>query len=240
MAAERHAVDRMKKEFLSTVSHELRTPLTSIRSALGLLDAGLLGTLEAEARDAVAIANRSAIRLIGLINDILDIERADSPSGLPLSPTAVDLDVVVRRAAESVAALSLKPAAHIDPQPSGLRVVADDARLEQVLINLLSNAVTFSPAHEAVSVRCRTAGAMVRVEVADRGPGVAASFRPALFEPFRQAEGADNRARGGSGLGLTISRTIIRQHGGEIGHDDHEGGGSIFWFTLPLAGEAHA
>jgi signal transduction histidine kinase len=180
------------------------------------------------------------IRLIALINDILDLERVDAPAGLPMTLAPTDLDVVVRHAAESVAAPSVEPDVFFDLQTGGLRVLADVARLEQVVINLLSNAVKFSPKGETVSVRCHVDGAMVRVEVLDRGPGVPMAFRPALFEPFCQAEGADNRDRGGSGLGLTISRAIIRQHGGDIGLEDREGGGSIFWFTLPLVGEPHA
>lgn len=235
--SERQAVDRLKKEFVSTVSHELRTPLTSIRASLGLLDAGVAGPLNPEARELVTVANRSVIRLIGLINDILDLERAGGAEGLPLTRAAADLDAIVNRAADGVRGLAIEHGLHFDIRPSGLRVLADADRIEQVIVNLLSNAVKFSPMGESITVSCRPDGRMARVEVSDRGPGVPSAFRSAIFEPFCQAEGADNRDRGGSGLGLTISRAIVRQHGGDINLEERDGGGTIFWFTLPLATE---
>lgn len=238
--SERQAVDHLKKEFVSTVSHELRTPLTSIRASLGLLDGGVTGPLNPDARELVAVANRSVIRLVGLINNILDLERADSSIGLSLVCAAVDLDEIIARAAGGMAGLAGEHGVQFDIQPGGLRVMADAARVEQVVVNLISNAVKFSPMGETVTVRSFAHGRNARVEVLDRGSGVPDAFRAVIFEPFRQATGADNRDRGGTGLGLTISRAIARQHGGEIGLQDREGGGSIFWFTVPLVKEPKA
>jgi PAS domain S-box-containing protein len=238
--SERHAVDRMKKEFVSTVSHELRTPLTSIRASLGLLDGGIAGPLNADARELVGVAHRSVVRLIGLINDILDLERAEGPAGLPLTRVPVGLDAIMQRATSAVAAIAAEHGVELNLFLGGHQVLGDADRIEQVVVNLLSNAVKFSPMGETVVARSRRDGQSIRVEVSDRGPGVPAAFRPVIFEPFRQAESADNRRLGGSGLGLTISRAIVRQHGGEIGLEDREGGGSTFWFTLPVSEESRA
>ena len=238
--SDRQAIERMKKEFVSTVSHELRTPLTSIRAALGLLDGGVAGHLNDDARELVGVASHSVVRLIGLINDILDLERAEGQMGLSLSTRAIDLDAVVNRAAAGVSAFAGEHGVQLDILPSGLHVTADPARVEQVLVNLISNAVKFSPMGDTVTVRCRKGSGMAHVDVLDRGPGVPEDFRSIIFEPFRQVASADNRDRGGSGLGLTISRAIVRQHGGDIGLEDRDGGGSVFWFTLPLAPEPPA
>lgn len=238
--SERQAVDRLKKEFVSTVSHELRTPLTSIRASLGLLDGGVTGPLNPDARELVSVANRSVIRLIGLINDILDFERADSSIGLSLVCAAVDLDKVIARAADSMSGLAGEHGVELDIHGGGLVVIADAARIEQVVVNLISNAVKFSPMGTTVTVRSVAHGRTARVEVLDRGTGVPDAFRAVIFEPFRQATSADNRDRGGTGLGLTISRAIVRRHGGEIGMQDRDGGGSIFWFTVPIVTEPPA
>jgi PAS domain S-box-containing protein len=235
--SERRAVDRMKKEFVSTVSHELRTPLTSIRASLGLLDGGVAGPLSVEARELVGIAHRSVVRLVGLINDILDLERAAGPAGLPLTRVPTLLDTIIERAIADVAPMASERGVDLRVALGGHQVLADTARIEQVIVNLLSNAVKFSPTGETVTVGSRGDGDHIRVEVSDRGPGVPDDFRNVIFEPFRQAESADNRRLGGSGLGLTISRAIVGQHGGEIGLDSRDGGGTTFWFRLPVVRE---
>jgi signal transduction histidine kinase len=103
----------------------------------------------------------------------------------------------------------------------------------QVVVNLISNAVKFSPAGAAVEVRAEARGPTMRVEIRDRGPGVAREYRDVIFEPFRQAEATDSRQKGGTGLGLAICRAIVQQHEGQMGVDDRDGGGSVFWFTVP-------
>lgn len=235
--SERQAVDQLKREFISTVSHELRTPLTSIRASLGLLDGGVAGQLSPDARELVGVANRSVVRLIGLINDILDLDRADGPVGLSLTRQAVPLDPIIQRATDAVGPLASEYGVTLETTPGQLVVLADATRVEQVVVNLLSNAVKFSPRGGTVSIQSRVRRGMTMIEVADRGPGVPPAFRSVIFEPFRQVTSADNRERGGSGLGLTISRAIVRQHGGTIGVEDRDGGGSIFWFTLPPASD---
>lgn len=230
----RHEVDRLKKEFVATVSHELRTPLTSLRGSLGLLTAGVVGPLPPDTLRMVEIAERNTVRLIDLINGILDLERLGSGS-VPLRPAPTPLGRVLERAHEAVAALAQQAGVALDLPPTPVVVQGDADRLVQLVVNLLGNAIKFSPAGTRVEVSVAEEGDAARTTVLDRGRGVPAEMREAIFERFRQVEGSDSRREGGTGLGLAICRTIVEQHGGTIGVEPREGGGSVFWFTLPLA-----
>jgi len=230
---DRDAVDVVKKQLVSTVSHELRTPLTSIRGSLGLLATGVLGELTPEATRIVSIAERNVIRLVALINDILDLERAGS-GGMTMAMSNTLLKPVVDRAIESVGSTAQAQQISVLNHVGGdVCVLGDASRLVQVVVNLLSNAVKFSPNGAEVEVSADLRGPAVRVEVLDRGPGVAREYRDVIFEPFRQAEATDSRQKGGTGLGLAICRAIVQQHEGQMGVEDREGGGSVFWFTVP-------
>ena len=232
--SERHAVEKLKAEFISTVSHELRTPLTSIRGSLGLLAGGVLGDLSDEAREMVTIAERNCVRLIGLVNDILDLERLEQ-GRLHMEMGEVGFADVLARTREAVQAFAAERQVAVEMEATTVTVQGDDGRLVQVLVNLVSNAVKFSPAGTAVRVTVRESGGRVRVEVVDRGRGVPASHRTAIFERFRQVESSDARDKGGSGLGLAICKAIVEQHGGEIGVESEDGRGSTFWFEIPSA-----
>lgn len=231
---ERKKVERLKNEFVSTVSHELRTPLTSIRGSLGLLAGGVTGELPGKARQLVEIAYSNSNRLTRLVNDILDAEKIESGKMrfdlaphpiLPLVEQAIE--AIHGYAAMHGVELALAPGA------PAVDVRVDDGRLLQVLANLLSNAVKFSPANATVDVAVSRRTGRVRVSVADRGPGVSAGFRDRIFEKFSQADVSDARARGGSGLGLNISKTIVERMGGDIGFEPRPGGGTLFYVDLP-------
>jgi signal transduction histidine kinase len=224
-------VERLRMGFLSTVSHELRTPLTSIRGSLGLLASGALGTLSDEVVDVVAIAERNAVRLMALINDILDLERLDTGK-IELQFAQVPAESVVHRAIESVATFAQEHGITIAASPVSSTIWADADRIVQVLVNLLSNAVKFSPAAGTVTVAVQPGESWVEFSVTDHGRGVPVAYRQAIFEKFRQVETSDAREKGGSGLGLAICRSIIDQHGGTIGVESAEGGGSTFWFRV--------
>lgn len=227
-------IDRMKSEFVSIVSHELRTPLTSIRGSLGLVAGGVAGVLPDAAKNLVAIAKNNCERLIRLINDILDTEKIESGK-MTLDMRELDLGALVAAAIESnegFAAQHRVTLRLVAPQES-LRVRADADRLTQVLTNLISNAVKFSPAEGQVEIEVARRGERLRVEVRDHGQGIPAEFHDRIFQKFSQADSSDTRQKGGTGLGLNISKAIVERLGGEIGFESAAGAGTTFHFELP-------
>ena len=228
-------VDRMKTEFVSTVSHELRTPLTSIRGSLGLLAGGIAGKLPDAAVNLVEIAKSNCERLIRLINDILDIEKLESGQ-MRFDSKLADLRAVIEQAVAANASFAAQHnvAVRLDLPDEPMLVHADVDRLNQVVTNLLSNAAKFSPAGAEVDVRASRIGDRATVQVRDRGPGIPEEFQERIFEKFSQADSSDTRAKGGSGLGLSISKAIVERLGGTIGFFTGAGEGTNFHFDLPL------
>ena len=180
----------------------------------------------------IAVAERNVLRLVRLINDILDLERFDS-GRVEMHFDAVPLDSIFTRSLEAVRSFAEQEGVTLETSPTTAQVWADGDRLVQVLVNLLSNAVKFSPRGGVVSLSASREQGGSRVRVRDQGRGIPASFREAIFERFRQVEASDARQKGGSGLGLAICKTIIEQHGGSIGVESAEGKGSEFWVWLP-------
>jgi PAS domain S-box-containing protein len=223
-------VEQLKKGFLSTVSHELRTPLTSIRGSLGLLASGAAGPLPDHVVEVVALAERNAIRLMALIEDILDLERLETGK-IELHITRVPIASILRRAMESLAAFGAHGVTVDAPNVSS-SIDVDADRIVQVLVNLLSNAVKFSPPGGVVTIAVTVDGQWTEFRVIDHGRGVPAVHRRAIFERFRQVDPSDAREKGGAGLGLAICKSIVEQHGGSIGVESEEGAGSAFWFRL--------
>ena len=233
---ERKRVEDMKTEFVSTVSHELRTPLTSIGGSLGLLSAGAAGPLGDKAGRLVSIAHSNCERLIRLINDILDIEKIESGKmqfdlrRMPLGPL-VERTAAANRAFGEAHSVLIK----VSMPPWPVAVMGDPDRLEQLLTNLVSNAVKHSPAGGTVEVAVETGKGRARLAVLDRGEGIPEDFRGRIFGKFAMADGSDSRRRGGTGLGLAIAREIADRHHGSLAFADRPGGGTVFTVELPMA-----
>ncbi|HEY0681257.1 MAG TPA: ATP-binding protein [Steroidobacter sp.] len=231
----RREVERMKSEFVSTISHELRTPLTSIAGSLTLISGGAAGETPPKVARLVGIARQNSERLIRLINDILDLEKAEAGK--------LDFALVVRSLRDEVAAVaeynrgfaqSLGVAIELE-DGDDYNVLIDSDRLTQVLTNLISNAAKFSPPGGVVRIRInRENDADVRVTVSDNGPGIPADFCARIFQKFAQADASDTRAKGGTGLGLSIAKTITEKLGGRIGFDTVPGKGTSFYIVLPI------
>ncbi|TKD12382.1 sensor histidine kinase [Polyangium fumosum] len=234
---QRKAIERLKDEFVSTVSHELRTPLTSIRGALGLLEGGVLGRLPDEAMELVQIARTNTDRLVRLINDILDLEKIEAGK-LELSPKHVDARRLISSLVESLSPVAAEAKVELWADVRGeVELVVDEDRIAQVLTNLMSNALKFSPSEARVELGVEvTAAGRVRFDVRDRGPGIAEADLARLFNRFEQLDGEHRRKVGGTGLGLAISKAIVEQHGGTIGVTSKLGQGSTFWFEVPQCG----
>ncbi len=236
---ERRRVERLKQEFLATVSHELRTPLTSIAGAVDLLARATTGAIaldEARAVELVTVARRNTDRLAALVDDLLDLSRIEA-DGVELDIEELDLGTVVAECVEEHRTAAAHRGVEVVLAALGPTPVRGDARrLHQVVGNLLANAVAFSPRGSTVEVAVGRAGPRAELRVRDHGPGVPAAFEARMFEPFTQADGSDRRARGGSGLGLSIVQRVTAQHGGQVRYEQAEGGGACFVVLLPLSG----
>lgn len=228
-------VERLKAGFVSTVSHELRTPLTSISGSLGLLAGGVAGELPAKATRLIDIAKLNCERLVRLINDILDLEKAESGK-LEFRLESQRLKPIVQHAIDLNRSYAHNYGATIELDAEGddANVFVDRDRLIQVLTNLLSNAAKFSPRGGIVHVFIRAEADSVCISVRDQGPGIGAEFQKRIFEKFAQADSSDSRAKGGTGLGLSIVKTIVERLGGNISFDTAQGKGAVFHISLPL------
>jgi PAS domain S-box-containing protein len=227
-------LNRLKDDFLATLSHELRTPLTAIMGWTGLLRRRNLEPRAAER--AVETIDRNARLQAQLINDVLDVS-AIVAGKLQVDPRPLDLVDAVQAAVETVRpqaeAKGLQLTAHSAEE--SLLTMGDEARLQQVIANLLANAVKFTPSGGSVHVTLDQADGAARVRVQDTGAGISPSFLPHLFERFRQADSSTRRQHGGLGLGLSIVRYLVEGHGGRIeAESGGEGKGACFTVLLPL------
>ena len=233
MAERLREVDRMKEEVFSHISHELRTPLTSVREATTLLRDEVPGPLAPKQARLVDIIAANTERVLRLVNEILDLSRLRAGL-LPIDRRNVDLGKVVQRALEQ-----LRPQADArglcvesNDAVGGVRVLGDEERLLQVLLNLLGNAIKFTPHGGAVRLGVTARGDQVEVAVEDTGVGIPPEALPRVFERYWQANGT----RAGTGLGLTIVKSIVEMHGGRVQAESTEGKGSRFIVQLPRAG----
>lgn len=226
-----HELDRLKNDFVSMVSHELRTPLTSIRGGLQLVlsDAGTVP--DGDARLLLERALSSSERLIRLTNDILDLSAMEA-GRLDLRATRCEVARIVATACEAVSHMAqgeqrLRREIAAD---AGMFTVDGD-RLVQALVNLIGNALKFSPASTPVTVSAARRGDRIELVVRDQGPGMSAEDLGRLFRPFQQLE--HGRRAGGSGLGLVITKGIVEQHGGTLTVSSRVGSGTAFSLSLP-------
>ena len=232
--SERKHLERLKDEFVSTVSHELRTPLTSITGSLGLINGGALGAVPDAIKDMLAIAEGNSRRLRQLIDDLLDMDKLIAGKmSFDLQPIKLDELLAECDASHQGFAQHLGVRLLHSNCPD-LQVLADAQRLQQVLSNLLSNALKFSPAQGEVRLYSELAGQSVRILVSDQGLGIPADFTARIFKKFSQADASDSRQKGGTGLGLAISKELIERMGGTIGFVSGPQRGSTFWIELPL------
>jgi two-component system sensor histidine kinase BaeS len=230
MAADRLELERMKEEFYATVSHELRSPLTSAREAAALLKAGGHGALTDKQERLAGLVYNSTDRLLHLVNDILDLSRA-SAGVLPLEPRPFDLERASFQAVDElrVRADDAQVKLAYERGLGNLELEGDESRVVQALVNLVANAIRFTPPGGTVTVRLADAGAEVEAHVEDTGVGIPAAELPYIFDRYRQAHGG----RGGTGLGLAIVRAMIDAHGGRVSVESREGHGSRFTIRLP-------
>jgi signal transduction histidine kinase len=223
--------EKVKSELVSSVSHELRTPLASI---LGFSDLMLQRDLDpADRRRYLELVRGEADRLAALLNDLLDLQRIEE-TGVQLTREELDLSKLLESQVVLYSAQSDRHALDLDTD-DGCIVLADRDRLAQVVGNLLSNAIKYSPDGGVVHIEARCTGSRVRVNVRDDGMGIPLVQQRQIFTKFFRGDAGRRLGIGGTGLGLALARDIVEAHGGRIGFESLEGGGSTFWFDLPLA-----
>lgn len=233
---ERKRMEVMQTEFVSTVNHELRTPLTSIRASLGILQRRIAGKVDEKSEKLVDLSLRGCERLGHLVNDILDLEKIAAGK---MDFYMEDCDIGRLSKAVIDRHHSLAEIHNICFELSigfdQLYCRLDPSRFNQALVNLMSNAAKFSPAGGVVNIDLKqAANGMVAISVTDPGPGIPASFRDKIFQRFAQADSSATRAKGGSGLGLNITKSIVEAFDGTIDFESVEGEGSTFTITLPI------
>ncbi len=232
MAARLGEIDRLKDEFFTGISHDLRTPLAAIHWSADLLHGGSLGPLTPKQMRLAENIQSSSRRLLGLAGQIVELGRLRAGRlHLDLRPT--DLRAVIGQAVDEVRPLAERGQLRLETQlPHDLPATPADAeRVHQVVVNLLANAVRFTPPGGRVSVSAALEGTEVAVRVVDTGVGIPADLLAKIFDPYEQA----HHGRGGSGVGLMMVRGLVEAHGGRVWAESEEGRGSCFTFTLPVA-----
>ncbi|MBT9315533.1 PAS domain-containing sensor histidine kinase [Leptothoe spongobia] len=241
--SDRKALEDQKDQLISIVSHELRIPLTSIHGALRLLTHGEVDPLSADGQDLLAVADRSAERMVCLIDDLLDLQQIKL-GNVPLNPQVCQAADLIKSAIDTLQVMAQEHNITLKTAPCEVAVWADCDRIVQVLANLISNAIKFSPtgstvwitAGKAVNANLPPSSPHVRFQVRDQGQGMPEENLERIFEAFHQLDVSDSRSRGGVGLGLAICRTIIEQHGGTMRVESTLDYGTTVSFTLPRKG----
>jgi signal transduction histidine kinase len=234
-------VSDLKEEFLAVTTHDLRSPLTVISGVISFFSSGRLGELTPEQKNMVSMMERNTQNLIELVNDLLDSAKIESGT-LQLDLAPLELPALVGETCEAMGTMAAEKGVKVDCHfPDDLpKVTADRAKLRRVFVNLVSNAVKFTPKGGSVDIRGAREGKMIRVAVTDTGIGVPAEDIPRLFDKYEQASTRSPRSERGTGLGLYITRQLVELHGGRIEVESQVGKGSTFSFTIPVAEEESA
>ncbi len=256
-------IERMKQDFISMVSHDLRTPLSAIQGTIELFREGMYDSKDDSGKSALQKMYLSTNRLLGLVNDLLDIEKLEAGK-MVKDLKRTDLKDVLKKSIGSVAGFAEVHEVKIEYKEEEIFILADEDRLVQAVVNLLSNAIKFSRARATVTIEtklvsggkanksgdgksmqgageAKAAGEVqCEVRIIDAGRGIGEDKLKSLFQRYSQAEKSDNKRGVGTGLGLAIAKAIVECHKGEIGVESKLGEGSTFWFRVPLFVEESA
>ena len=225
---------RIKDEFLAMLSHELRTPLTSIYGWINLIESGNLD--QAKIAKALDVINRNIKAQTQLIDDLLNVSRIIT-GNLKINPEWIEPDAFIHAAVDAIrpAALAKRISVVMETSSVGGPVYGDPQRLQQVLWNLLMNAIKFTDKHGEIKIESGRVGSKLQISVVDTGQGISRDFLPAIFDRFSQADSSTTRKHGGLGLGLAIVKHIVELHGGTVmAHSEGLSRGATFMFQLPI------
>ncbi len=226
--------EALKQEFISMISHDLRTPLASIQMFLSMMYSGIFGELPDALVSRAQTTEASAVRLINLLNDLLDLEKMESGQ-LVMASRVVSVQKLLSRAQSEMEALAeARKMRILITGEANAHINVDESRLVQVLVNLLSNALKFSPNGTTVTLDATVHEGEIEISVTDQGPGISPEHCSQLFARYKQVGTETSSGIKGTGLGLAISKSIVEQLGGSIGVRSVLGSGATFWFRLPV------
>ncbi|MBX9723093.1 MAG: HAMP domain-containing histidine kinase, partial [Candidatus Obscuribacterales bacterium] len=228
-AREIRELERFKQEMVGVVSHELKSPLSSVEMFLYSLSSGVFGELNIKAKDKVQRTHQNVLQLMSLVKELLYLDRLE----LKNQPEVLKGQDIVKIAVDTAKELSEQLGIKIVIKELDGTLYADRNRMVQVIVNLLSNAMKSSPPKGSVTIETREINGCFECRVSDNGRGIPDEFLNQVFEPFKQIGAGSESNKKGTGLGLTISRSIVNQHGGHIGVESAEGKGNTFWFKIP-------
>jgi signal transduction histidine kinase len=229
------AANTAKTQFLAMVTHELRTPLTSIKGSIDLIDSGHLGDVPDKMAPVFAIASKNSMRLNQLINELLDVQKIES-GAMIFHPVPVDLAAMVQDSVNAIGGYTSGHNVTVTTKiaEGSFQVSGDYGRLLQIMANVLSNAIKFSDKSDVVEVTLERIGEKARISVSDNGIGIPAEARETVFEKFSQVDASDRRSYGGTGLGLNITKQLLKLHQGSIDFTSEMGIGTTFFIDLDI------
>lgn len=227
-------LERARREFISTMGHDIKIPLSAVWLSLQGLAAGA-DNLSSNQSTLIRRAENNIERLIALIDELLEYERSQQSGGLPLTNDFIVISELIDQSVETVATQARARNIELRTDAPAVTMLADESKIQRVLVNLISNAVKFSPENTSVEITATVENGVVEVRVRDNGPGIPEDYRQLVFNRYERLPSAEDIE--GTGLGLSICKTIIESHGGLIGVSPASGGGSEFWFTLPVQGQ---
>lgn len=230
-------ISRRKTEFVSNVSHELRTPLTSIKGYASILTSGQLGQLPPEAQSRIEKINERSNELVQFINDLLDLSRIES-GRVTMKPEPQDLNKIIEELSDLLSVMlkekQIEFKANIPAEAA--KVLADYGLIKRVFINLVNNAIKYTPEKGKISIAAHQLNKEVQIDIVDTGCGISEEAQHKLFQEFYRADSEINQQVKGSGLGLALVKNIVEAHKGKIWVKSKAGSGSTFSFTIPQAG----
>jgi signal transduction histidine kinase len=226
-------LEQLRDNLVHMVVHDMRSPLSVIKMALSVLQDRDDDGLDEESKLDLEAATSCSDKLLVMVNNLLDLSRLESGS-MPLNKRRVSIDSLVHDAMESIKTIAVDHILEVHHEAGATEVHCDVDLVHRVLINLINNAIKFTPDGKEIRVFTSLEGAFLRVQVEDEGPGIDPEFHERIFEKFGQVSKAGQR-QPSTGLGLTFCKLAIESHGGQIGLDSRPGAGSSFWFTIPAA-----
>jgi len=230
--SERRQIEKMKQDFVAMISHDLRTPLGSILGTLTMLEEGIYGALSDKGVKRVSGAHQNARRLIGMVSDLLDIDRMEHGL-MQLDVHKVPLGEIFDASINAVRSFAEQHDVILEADSGEIELNADSERIVQVVVNLLSNAVKFSPKGGSVRLSGKAEDGFVEISVVDQGRGIPKELQDSVFQKFKQVSAQDGKRGKGTGLGLPICKAIVESHGGTIGVESEVDHGSRFFVKLP-------